>query len=138
VLVRISGRRPWVSVMGQLKQSFGGFSGNGGVVARNAISIVLATPLVAIVVRHLYDQYGTMNPTNAVVIFGIAAGATQFAMQGVGSNQFGKLDRDIHVAEIAPALAAAVPAVLVISWALLPPNPNPVTTALEASGSLPS
>lgn len=127
-----------MSVMGTLVSTLENVEG-GKIVARNSVAVLAATPLMLILAQELVRRYGIMAPSEAVVVFGIAAGATQFAMQGVGASKFKTLGRDIHVAEMGPPVVAGVASSLVLSWVLLPPSPlNFVTTAMRETGTLPS
>lgn len=121
--------------MGSLATTFERLDGQ---VLTNGFAILMAMPLVKIVGERAYRQYGVMSPSQSVVILGLVAGATQLTVQGVGSLQLEKLSRKVNVLELTPAVAASIAASAVVAWALLPPNPNPVTTALDANGSLPS
>lgn len=115
-----------------------GSLGSFGIIAGNALAILLAMPLVGIILREVYARYGVMSPSQAVVILGLVGGATQLTIQGVGSSRLELLSRSVNGLELVPAVLGSVLASGLISYLLLPPNPNPVTTALAQSGSLPS
>ena len=103
-----------------------------------ALSVILAMPLVVYGLREIYPNFRDMNAGTAVVVFGVVGGASGIVSQGVAAKQLEKLSRGTNVLELLPAVGASVFASGLVTYALLPPNPNPATLALAEAGEIPA
>lgn len=107
-------------------------------VARNSLAIIMAMPLVGVLGSEVYPWFSAMPPTRAVVVFGAVGGVSGLAAQTVAGQSLERLNRPVNIVELLPAVLASVVASLGVTWAFLPPNPNPGTTALRWLGDVPS
>ena len=107
-----------------------------------ALSVLLAMPLIVYGLREIYPNFKSMNAGSAVVVFGVVGGASGIVSQGVAAKQLEKVTgsggRGVNILELLPAVAASVFASGLVTYALLPPNPNPATLLLAESGQLPA
>lgn len=102
-------------------------------------AVILAMPLLVALGHELWPYISAMSPAEAVVIFGVIGGASGIVSQYVAAAQMGKMDRSyVNAVELIPAVIASVLASGVVTYALVPPQPNPATAYLQSTGRLPS
>jgi dihydroorotate dehydrogenase len=106
--------------------------------AEYALAGVMALPLAAVVITNLYPYIDGIAAAEAVVLFGAIGGISGLISQAVAANMLNRLSRQVNALELLPAISGSVLASAAVTYALLPPNPNPVTSILQQSGSLPN
>ena len=107
-------------------------------VARNSLAILMAMPLVGVLLSEVWPRFRSMPPAQAVVVFGVVGGASGVISQSIAGGMLESLGRSVNIIEMLPAVGASVLASAIVTWAFLPPNPNPATTFLRQTGRLPS
>ena len=122
--------------MGTLGQAL--YSTSARIAATRTLSFVLALPLLAVLAAEAYPYLKSMSAAKAVVVFSVVGGAAGVASQTIAAEQLDKLGRPVNFLELVPAVLASILALSLVTYALLPPSPNPATVFLRSSGMLPS
>lgn len=111
---------------------------NFGVNSTYAMSGILAIPLLGVIFRELYPSFRSLSTERAIVVFSVVGGASGIASQWIASAQMESLGRNVNTLELLPAVGASVISSALVTYALLPPQPNLITSVLAKRGSLPS